>query len=201
MDFAKRYKNAEMDDYLINETEFNKEIYKDEDFSGVDCRNVTFANVHLNKCKFINSTFIKVKFIGCDLSNSNLENSYFKDCEFIGSKCIGTNFVEARVLNCRLDGCLFKYSLFEKCRFEKVFAENCDFTEASLCEVNFKKFETGGCKFIKTNFFNTPLKDLDFSNDEFIAPILSVEAKELVRLKLNTAQAADMAKLLEIIVV
>ncbi len=79
-------------------------------------------------------------------------------------------------------------------------AKGTDFTEANFEEVRFKKFKTKECIFKNNSFFKTPLKGLDFSDDEFENPIFSEGNRELVKLKVNRYQAADLAAFLGVIV-
>lgn len=75
-----------------------------------------------------------------------------------------------------------------------------DFTEALMTQSKLKRFVATNSKFIKNNFFQTKLATVDFTNNEFVAPIVSSVPIELKGAIINMFQAAELVSLWGIIV-
>ena len=67
-----------------------------------------------------------------------------------------------------------------------------DFTEASIIESELKRFAVMHSTFVKTNFFKTMLTNVDFSNSELLAPLVSIPPTELKGCIINAFQAANL---------
>ena len=93
-----------------------------------------------------------------------------------------------------------QYSPLDRAQLSDVSFENVDFTEASLSEAKLKRFEATESKFIKNNFFKTLLAAVDFSENEFLAPTVSMPPVELKDAIINRTQAADLINLWGVIV-
>lgn len=85
-----------------------------------------------------------------------------------------------------------QYSYFDRTKIYEVQFENIDFTEASMTEAKIKRFATTESRFVKNNFYKTMLTGVDFTNNEFIAPIVSTPPLELKGVIIDLFQAADL---------
>lgn len=78
--------------------------------------------------------------------------------------------------------------------------EQINFTESSMSDAKLKKFKAIKCKFFKNNFYKTLLATVDFTDNEFIAPMVSSPPIELKGAIINMFQAADLISLWGIVV-
>ena len=74
-------------------------------------------------------------------------------------------------------------------------------SDTFFSDCSFKNTEIKESKFVRTEFFQTCLAGLDFSNSILQNIIMSDNAKELSGAKVNSYQAAELSKLLGLIVV
>lgn len=95
----------------------------------------------------------------------------------------------------------FRYAYFDEANFKEAWFEDVDLSEASLSQCKLEKVKFTQTKLIKNNFFKTPLKCIDFSNNEFVAPTVSEPPVELRGLMVDRFQAAELAKLMGIFIV
>jgi len=93
-----------------------------------------------------------------------------------------------------------QYSHFDRAQLSDVTFDKVDFTEASLFEAKLKRFEATESRFVKNNFFKTLLGGVDLSENEFLAPTLSMPPVELKDAIINRTQAADLISLWGVIV-
>ena len=70
----------------------------------------------------------------------------------------------------------------------------------SMIESNLKRFAATDSKFVKNNFFKTMLEKVDFTNNEFVAPMVSTPPIELKGSIINMFQAANIISLWGVIV-
>lgn len=77
--------------------------------------------------------------------------------------------------------------------------EQTDFTEAFFARCTLKNLVLTNSKFVLTEFFQTSLKGIDFSESIIDGISVSDTKKELEGAIVNTLQAAQLAKLLGIV--
>jgi len=88
----------------------------------------------------------------------------------------------------------FQYSYFDKTKMTDVLFDHVDFSESSMTQAKLKRFEANDSRFVKNNFFQTMLSDVDFTNNTFAAPAVSVPPVELKGAVINVFQAADLVR-------
>lgn len=169
-------------------------------FFKLDLQKSIFENCTFHHCNFDHASFIDVIFKGCDFSNSKLMGAYFERCRFVNCKCIGTHLQNTIIKHTTFEHSNLQYSVFDKAKIMDVLFEHTDFTEASMVEATLKRFETRGSRFIKNNFFKTMLAAVDFTDNEFTAPIVSSPPIELKGVIVNMFQAADLIGLWGVVV-
>lgn len=129
------------------------------------------SNIKMRECTFRRVTFKYCRLTGCDMSGSS-----FRDTEF--SFCRGwyINFSESRFHTSSLSESIFTEGAFVMMKVKDLKIENCDFSGSE--------------------WLNTKMKDLDFS-DSIIGGI-AVSPEDLKGIIVNPEQAVTMAKLLGI---
>lgn len=171
-----------------------------EDLSGISFSGVVFENCKFIDCIFEKASFLDVIFKSCDLSNSNFRDGYFNRCEFHSCKWMGVNLYANVFQHTSIIKCNFQYANFDYSNLKFVSISESDMSNSSLTECKLKNFESYNTRFISTNFFNTPLKGIDFTQSQIGGLIISSTNIELYGAIFNSSQAADLAKLLGIIV-
>jgi len=173
---------------------------KDTEFLNIEIRTSIFEKCAFNHCNFGNAYFIDVVFKSCDFSNSRFQGAYFERCQFICCKCVGVDMRDTVIKHTSFEQSNFQYSFFDKTKMTDVVFDHIDFTESSMTEATLKRFKAVGTKFVKNNFFKTMLATVDFTDDEFIMPIVSAPPVELKGAIINMFQAADLIGLCGVIV-
>lgn len=199
-DFSAYAQNFIQDDTPICEIETRKQRIDGEDFSRLEVRKSLFKNCVLHNCGFDNATFTDVVFENCDLSNSSFQDAYFERCSFVSCKCAGTDMSGCVVRHTSFERLNLQYSNFNKARMTDVSFSDVDFTEACMSEAKLIRFETAMSKFVRSNFFKTPLTAVDFTDNVLLAPVLSFPPTELKGAVINPVQAADLIGLWGVIV-
>lgn len=172
----------------------------DSEFFKIEIQQSILENCTFLNCSFEGASFVDVRFKNCNLSNSNFRDAYFERCQFISCKCVGINMSGAVIKETAMQQCDFRYSYLDSTRITDVLFDHIDFTEASMAEARLKRFEAKNSKFIKNNFFKTMLATVDFTRNEFVAPMVSTPPAELKGAKINILQAADIIGLWGVIV-
>ncbi|RGX54177.1 pentapeptide repeat-containing protein [Anaerotruncus sp. AF02-27] len=177
---------------------FKALVISGETADPVSFHGVSFENCRLTGCSFRKCDFIDVEFCSCDLSNSDFEDCYFKRCTFTGCKAVGANIQNASLLEIILDGVNFRYANFDRAKIKQArFAESdlrfCSFSECKISALELSQSVLSGA-----NFFKTPLRGVDFTKSEIDGLVLAGE--ELKGAIVTSPQAADLAKLLGLIV-
>ncbi|MDD3404627.1 MAG: pentapeptide repeat-containing protein [Hespellia sp.] len=173
----------------------------EENFYKLDASAGKFERSRFLDCDFEKASFVDVIFENCDFSNSRFGGGYFARCEFRNCKCLGTDFHEAVFKHVSMADSQMRYANLSGTLFENVNMQQCDFTEAALRALKYKKWNAQGCKFYGTNFFQTILAGFDFSENEMGNIIVSDTMKELHGCKISPVQALEIVRLLEIDVI
>jgi len=178
---------------------------RDASFLDLDLSNLAFEQVLFENCEFDQtilkkSSFRDVVFESCDFSNTDFSNSWFHRCEFTDSKGIGANFSETSMNDVAIRNCNFRYANFSTVKFGTCSIVESDLSDATCIDCIFKSLHLQGSRFVGTDFFNTPLKDLDFSSGELAAIHVSTGATELKGMLVSLVQAAELARMLGVVI-
>lgn len=185
---------------LISEVKVCEEHIESGDFYKIEIQKSIFENCIFNNCKFEKSSFVDVIFQSCDLSNSIFTEAYFERCRFISCKCIGIDMNDTVVKQTIFEHLNLQFSYFNKTKMTDVLFDHVDFTESSMIEAKLQRFDAVDSIFVKNNFFKTMLAAVDFTRNEFIAPIVSMPPVELKGAVVNMLQAADLISLWGVVV-
>lgn len=172
----------------------------DCNFTGMSFERMCFVNCSFRDCRFTKSSWIDTLFWSSDFSNCNFENSFWSATCCARTKGVGANFTAGRLSNCRFSNCNMQYANFAKCRLSKIVIDESDFMESAFPEAHLMDFSPSKSRFSRSNFFRTPLKGVNWTTCEIEALGLSESAGELRQTIVNTAQAAELARLLGVIV-
>ena len=173
-------------------------VLEDRSFSGLEFNGVIFENCTFTKVAFKNATFDNVLFKACNFTKCDFSDSWFTCCEFIAVKNIGADLRNSKLFDVRIEDSHFRYSNFSASGLNTCAILNSDMSDTFFAECLFKSVVLDASKFIRTDFFKTPLKSLDFSTCDLQAICISDDHKELKGAIVNSFQATDLSKFLGI---
>lgn len=171
-----------------------------EDFYKLDCRSVIMENCTFLDCGMEKASFVDVLFHSCDFSNSHIPDGYFNRCAFRSVKGVGTDFHEGLFREVCMEDCVFSFANFSGSKWETVLLRNGDLHESYLEECRLRKVRLQGMKLNRASLFHTSLKGMDLRDNEIEGLVLSEEKKELSGAVTDLYQAAELARLLGIII-
>ena len=199
-DFYSFARSIIADESSISGIKCGEERISDGDFYQLDIRMSVFDNCTFHWCNFEKSCFIDTIFQSCDLSNSTFSGAYFERCRFVSCKCIGIDMNETVVKQTSFEQSNLQYSVFNRTKMTDVLFDHTDFGEASMAESKLKKFVANDSRFVRNNFFKTLLAGVDFTGNEFVAPIVSTPPVELKGVIVDVYQAAGLISLWGVVV-
>ena len=200
-DFASCLREA-----AAEETPIIGKVFRGESVAGLLGGKVDFRSVRLEKCRFWEcdfegSSFQEVVWTDCDFSNCSFARSYWKKVLMENCKGQGADFREASIHDVLMKTVNLDYANGSRSVWEHVEITGSSFVSASLSEVKLKKIKMKDNRFESTDFFQTILKGMDFSECEVGGLLLSDTWKEVEGVKFSAWQAVELAKRLGIVVV
>ncbi|WP_028829387.1 pentapeptide repeat-containing protein [Proteocatella sphenisci] len=176
---------------------FNAE---DVNFSGTSFENVCFdhcdfSNVNLSRC-----SFYKVVFTACTFPDCVFTNSWFRQCLFENSQFKGCSFNESQFKDVTICDSNMSYANFTSDKFEACEIIKSDMSNSFFAQCTLKNFFVNDTLFIRTEFFQTALKGIDFSDCILEGISVSAGATELKGVIVNIYQAAELSKLMGIVI-
>lgn len=164
----------------LSHREYNECIFTRVTFhgnmQGMEFVDVIFEHCDLSNVKMSECNFRRVAFKYCRLTGCDLSGSQFRDTSFVYCRGWYINFNEGKINTLTLSESIFTEGAFGMLKFKEFHIENCDLSG--------------------TEWIDTKMKDLDFS-DSIIDGIL-VTPQYLKGVIVNPEQAVMMAKLLGI---
>lgn len=189
IDYLHDLKEQEITVYGIS---MNDVDAKSEDFYKIEISSSIFEKCVFSGASFERASFKDVVFKSCDLSNAIFSEAYFERCTFISCKCIGMDLSGAIIKNVGLENCNLQYSNFNESSITSSCFEHVEFIEASMTNAKQKGLEIHESRVIKCNFYGTKLWGIDFTGNEFYAPIVSDPPRELKGITVDMFQAAEL---------
>lgn len=171
-----------------------------EEFYKLSLKGVILENCVFTDCGFEKGSFVDVVFQNCDLSNCRLEDGFFNRCVLRSVKGVGADFHESLFREMRVEDGLFSFANFSGTRWENVLLSGCDLQDGYMEECVFKKTVFHSMRLNRVNFFHTSLKGIDLRGSELEGLTVSDERKELKGAVVDLYQAAELARLLGIVV-
>ncbi len=170
------------------------------DFSELGFEQVVFENCRFMDCSFARGSFVDVQFKSCDLSNNDFSKSYFCRCEFQAIKGVGTNFNNSKFKDIVFNNCNCNYAAFDSVRIERFLIDRSSFNESFFTSAFVRSVELRDSRLIGASFFRTPLKDIDFTSCILSNITVSDDKSELRGAIVTLDQAAELAKLLGVVI-
>ena len=105
------------------------------------------------------------------------------------------------MISTEMRNCNLRYANLGESQFDKWKVANCDLTDCFLNSCHLKEIVFRENRLVRTSFFKTPLRGLDFTSCDLEDVQVSEDGKELAGAKVDIYQAAEFAKLLGLKVV
>ncbi|MGE4564617.1 MAG: pentapeptide repeat-containing protein [Victivallaceae bacterium] len=175
------------------------------DYSGIDGSGLSFNRVIFVDCRFRGGDFSRASFIDCIVWNSDLSNGMFAASFWAASclgesKAIGADFTGCRMRHIRFAGCNLQFGNFTQCRLAGILAEKSDFSEAVFAETILGGATLKEVKLNRATFVKTPLDNINLTGCSLENTRFSDSAAELRGAIVNPSQAAELAKLLGVVI-
>ena len=99
-----------------------------------------------------------------------------------------------------MEDSVFSYANFSGTSWESAVLNGCDLQESYLEECRLKKTELNRVKLNRANLFGTALRGLDLRSCEIEGILISDEKKELAGVVVDLYQAAELARLMGLVI-
>ena len=143
------------------------------------------------------SGFVDVIFDGCDLSGCDFSGAVFSRVRFQGCKLTGANFAETVFRDVAFCDCRAPYLNLAAAKAQRLLFADCRLTEASFQEMKWTAaFQR--CDLTGATFHFAPLKGINLTTSRMDG--LRVGLPDLKGAIVNTYQAADLARLLGLVI-
>lgn len=172
----------------------------DEDMTRIYFRNSRFENCRFLGCSFDKSGFLDVEMINCDLSNSSFSDGYFNRCRFSSCKWMGTDLQNSTLKHVEALDCNFQMANFDHSVFDTAFFSECNFTHGNLSSCKWKQMEFYHTNLNMAIFFRTPMKGLDLTENTIDGISVSDTFQELKGAVVTPLQAAELSKLMGVVI-
>lgn len=184
-------KEEDLSDLHLQQQNVEDERFDNLYFENVFFDHCTFSKTVMERCSFRNVVFDSCAFPNCDFSHS-----WFSQCEFKSSQLVGANFSECKFIDFTIEKSALRYANFTKAQFDKCAIVDSDLSDTFFAGCKLKSFETKESQYIRTEFFQTSLKGVDFSACDLEGICVSEYAEELKGVIVNVYQAVELSKLL-----
>ncbi len=164
-----------------------------------------FSRVWFDDCRFTGvsisqASFYHVRFEGGDLSGGDIRRSHFRQCEFRKAKGVGLIVSDSFFRRVRFSDWNGRYMQWATCELEQVDWINADCREALFSDCPLKTVRFDHTALQQTQFFKTYLKGIDLTSCDIDGLSVSERMTELQGAVVDLYQAAELARMLGIII-
>lgn len=196
-DLIENCRNTETDitEYHIRHLTVEKPSFDHMGFSRVwfdDCR---FSELSASQASFYN-----VRFENSDLSSGDIRRSHFRQCVFTKSKGVGLTVSDSFFRRVQFGDWNGRYMQWSSCTLEQLDWVNADCREALFSDCPLKEVRFDHTSLQQTQFFKTYLKGIDLTSCEIDGLSVSDRMSELQGAVVDLYQAAELARMLGIII-
>lgn len=158
-----------------------------------------FKNVTFSNCEFDHCDLIDVIFDHCDLSNISMYEGGIHRTHFNHCRMSGSDFSSSVLQNVHFDKVLGKYMNFSFGTLKYTDIDHSDLEFASFNGCTFKDLKFDESNLNRNEFINTILDKVDVSTCTIEE--LTITADSIKGLKVSSAQALDLSRVLGLIIV
>lgn len=175
------------------------------DFSSMDMTELEVQGCLFQGCRFTGvnwhgARFADVVFRNCECSAVQAEDADFCRCRMENIKALGASFTGSRLAHVQVKESCLKQSNLTGALLQQVYFQSVDLSEAFLAQCRHKGLVFRECTLVRTSFFETLMNGLDFTNCRMEGIVVSDTGKELRGAIVNVSQAADLARVLGLII-
>lgn len=129
-----------------------------------------------------------------------MNGSYFSRCEIKSCKAVGANLRECRMNDVSISDSNLSFVNFDESKMQGVIVRDSDFNSATFTQCKLKNAVFDNNQFVRTSFFKTPLKGIDLRTCELSGLIVSIECTELKGAVVTMFQAAELSRLMGLVI-
>ncbi len=186
-----------------NEEPVNDISAVDEHIIYISASGTDFNRLRLDSCRFENCDFMGASFINCTLTrctfiDCTFSGSYFRECTLSECSANGCSFTKSLFRKTEIRGGFYRYANFSDSVFEGSEITDAALAESAFIQVKLKKTALRSVDLSKCDVLGTPLKGIDLSECDISGLLLSENLRELRGARINTLQAAELVRLLDI---
>lgn len=187
-------------DGAVYNARVKKAVYCETGAEGVSFKNVIFEGCNFTGCPLKGASFYDCSFSSCNFSNAGLNGSYFSRCEIKSCKAVGANLRECRMNDVSISDSNLSFVNFDESKMQGVIVRDSDFNSATFTQCKLKNTVFDNNQFVRTSFFKTPLKGIDLRTCELSGLIVSIECTELKGAVVTMFQAAELSRLMGLVI-
>lgn len=175
------------------------------DLSGVDMTELEVQGCLFQGCRFTGANwhgarFADVVFRNCECSAVQAEDADFCRCRIENVKAVAASFAGSRLAHVRLEDSCLRQANLTGALLQQVYLHRSDLSEAFLAQCRHKGLVLRECTLMGTSFFGTLMNGLDFTDCRMEGIVVSDAGKELRGAIVNVSQAADLARVLGLVI-
>lgn len=172
---------------------------------GLNFDHLGFSRVWFDDCRFpglsaSQASFYNLRFEGGDLSSGDFHHSHFRQCAFLKAKGVGLTISDSFFRRVTFSDWNGRYMQWSTCALEQVDWVNADCREALFSDCPLKAVRFDHTNLQQTQFFKTYLKGIDLTSCEIDGLSVSERLTELQGAVVDLYQAAELARMLGIII-
>ncbi len=179
----------------VRQLDFTEESWEGLDFSRVWFEGCRLAGVRISQCGFGD-----VWWDGCDLSGVEFRRSRLRGCRFEKGKGVGLTASDSYIRQTRFTGWNGRYGQWSSCTLEHTHWLDCDCREALFSDCPLKDVTFSQTGLQQAQFFKTYLKGIDLTTCSLDGLSVSERMTELQGAVVDLYQAADLARMLGIVI-
>lgn len=165
---------------------------------GLTIDSCIFRNSMFNECSLLNVDLLDSVFENCDLSNVDFSGGSIHRVEFINCKLLGSKFDDCSIKELLLSNSIGKYINFSFSKLKNVNIEECNFSDGAFQQVKLDKVSFNETNLTNAYFNKTALNKIDFTTCDITG--IDAEIEDLSGVIVNTMQALDLTRLMNIVV-
>lgn len=187
---------------VLDELSQYENLKFEEDICENECDHIRIQECEFHDVTFHGSMrdgqFTDVIFDHCDFSNIDLSESAFRRCEFLKCRMVGTQLLNCSFEDIVIDSTRGDYVNFNASKWKNASLQQCRFPQGGFSMMQCKNLWMEESWFEESEWIETPLRDLDFSDSQING--FKIRPQDLYGVIMNEEQAVECARLLGIVV-
>lgn len=163
-------------------------------------QSVVFIDCQLSGCDFSHGLWTDAAFVRCDLSGARFSDCGFQRCQFTGCRMTGVYLTDAALRQTSFEDSVLDWAVFDGANLTKVNLFGVRAHSVSLADCRLKECTLHDADLTGVSLLHTLLSGVDLRRCELSGLIVSENAVELRGARVTGIQAAELARLLGLVV-